>query len=59
MLKLSLILLKLNLVKHFYVFVSKGMYIAFINQNCLACLSAVLDITEHHPDLFSSHSYPP
>lgn len=59
MLKFCLILLKLNFIKHLYVFVSKGMYIAFINQNCLACPSAVLDITEHHPDLFSSHSYPP
>lgn len=34
MLKLSLILLKLSFIKHLYVFVSKGMYIAFINLQC-------------------------
>lgn len=58
MLKLNLILFKFRFIKHLCVLVSKGMYIAFTNQNWLACLSALLDITEHHPDLFSCHSYP-
>lgn len=45
-------LLKLSFIKHLGVFLSKGMHIAFTTQNCLSCLSAVLDIREHHPVLF-------